>query len=376
MKYTSYNGFEISKLGFGIMRMPVTNTQPSTIDEAESIRMIRHGIDHGITYIDTAHVYHDGLSEVVVGKALEGGYRQKVMLATKLHMMALKKESDMYDMLDAQLEKLQTDCIDFYLLHAMNRNVFAKFKSFNYKKFLDYAIKEGKIKYPAFSFHDTYPIFEKIINDYDWKMCQIQLNYTDDLYQAGIKGLQLAKSMGIKNVIMEPLKGGMIAKDSPAVRKVWEEAGFEYEPISNCFRFVAGQDNILTILSGMSTMEQLKHNLEIFSNMDFSQLSEQEIVLYRQAKEELAKKIMVGCTGCSYCMPCPLNVDIPNVFRFYNNSVMYDAKPANSTSYQKFIVDKGFSPKNCVACEKCEKECPQHLPIIEKLQEGHKFFQA
>ncbi len=371
MKYTNYNGFEISKLGFGIMRMPVA--EGKSIDEEESIRMIRHGIDSGITYIDTAHVYHDGLSEVVVGKALLDGYRERVMLATKLNILAVKKESDMYDMLEAQLEKLQTKCIDFYLLHSLNKASFAKFKQFNYKKFLDYALKEGKIKYPAFSFHDIYTVFEQIIGDYDWKMCQIQLNYTDDLYQAGVKGLQLAKSKGIKNVIMEPLKGGMIAKDAPVVRKEWEEAGFEYEPISNCFRFVAGQDNILTILSGMSEMGQLKHNLEIFETLDLSPLSEQEIELYKKAKAGLIEKIKVGCTGCSYCMPCPCGVDIPNAFRFYNNSVIYDAKPQNAFSYDKFLVKRDCSATNCIACGKCEKECPQHLEIIEKLKEAHTF---
>lgn len=377
MKYTNYNGFEISKLGFGIMRMPLENSESfgfaKNIDVAKSVEMIRHGIDNGISYIDTAYVYHEGLSEVVVGQALLDGYRERVMLATKINMLNIKQESDMYDILEEQLKKLQTNCIDFYLLHAMNKDVFAKFKSFNYTKFLDYAIKEGKIKYPAFSFHDQYPVFEQVINDYDWKMCQIQLNYTDDLYQAGVKGLELAKSKGIKNVIMEPLKGGMIAKDSAVVRKVWEDAGFEYEPISNCFRYLAGQDNILTVLSGMSTMEQLKQNIEVFNNMDFSPLSEQEIMLYRNAKEELSKKIMVGCTGCAYCMPCPCGVDIPNTFRFYNNAVMYDAKPSNVFMYDRFVGSKNLTAENCIACEKCEKACPQHLDIIEKLKEGHTF---
>ncbi len=356
------------------MRMPIGNHK--SIDELESIKMIRRAIDGGITYIDTAHVYHDGESEVVVGKALLDGYRQKVRLATKLNILAVRKESDMYDMLDRQLEKLQTDHIDFYLLHALNKTSFAKFKELNYKKFLDYAVKEGKIKYPSFSFHDVFPVFENIIGDYDWKMCQIQLNYTDDEYQAGLKGLRLAQSMGIKNVIMEPLKGGMIAKDSSGVRSVWENAGFEYEPISNCFRFVAGQDNIITILSGMSTVEQLDHNIKIFGNMDFSPLSEQEIGLYKQAKDTLSNKIMVGCTGCSYCVPCPCSVDIPTIFRFYNNAVMYDAKAFNVSMHERFVVAKNISAVNCIECEKCERECPQHLEIIEKLKEANSFLKA
>ncbi len=377
MKYTNFDGFDVSKLGFGIMRMPVTDDSKyaysKDMDIEESINMIRHAIDNGITYIDTAYIYHEGRSEDIVGMALKDGYRDKAVIATKIPMWVLEKEEDMYRVLDEQLKRMQVDCIDFYLLHSLEKKSFEKFKKFNYKKFFDYALKSGKIKYPSFSFHDVYSVFEDIINDYDWQMCQIQLNYTDDEYQAGIKGLQLAQSKNIYTVIMEPLKGGILAKNMPLVQDVYKEFGIEYDSVEGSFRYIVSNEKILTVLSGMSTMEQINQNIDIFSNIDYSPLTEKEVAMYKKAKEKLSEKIKVGCTGCSYCLPCPSNVAIPSIFRAYNNAIIFDEKDRHSDDYKRFMITNGQDSLKCIECGKCENECPQNLKIIESLKAAHTY---
>ena len=304
-------GFKVSTFGMGCMRLPLQvlpdgSTDSSKIDEAEAIKMIHYAIDHGVNYIDTAYGYHGGNSEIVTGKALKNGYREKVKLATKLPVWYANSYDDFERLLDEQLAKLQVDYIDFYLLHALNKSRWEKIKNLNVISFLEKAVASGKIKYPGFSFHDDLSAFKSIIDDYDWKMCQIQLNFIDEDYQAGVEGLRYAGSKGIPVVIMEPLKGGRLARNIPGdIRNLWDSYHVKRSPVEWAFRWLYNFPEVTVILSGVSTMEQLKENIEIFSKAAPNSMTEEELNIVDKVKALYESKTRVGCTACNYCMPCP-----------------------------------------------------------------------
>lgn len=377
MQYREFGklGFKVSTLGLGCMRLPLEKQPDGTqdygkIDEKEAISMIHYAVDHGVNYIDTAYPYHNGNSELLVAKALKGGYREKVKLATKLPVWLTNTYEDFEKYLDEQLKKLEVDYIDFYLLHALNKETWPKIKKLNVLDFLDKAKKDGKIKYAAFSFHDELPLFKEIIDSYNWDMCQIQLNILDEHYQAGVEGLRYAASKGISVVIMEPLKGGSLVQNlSGDVRKIWNKAQIKRPPVDWAFRWLCNFSEATLILSGVSTMEQLKEDIEIFDDMLPNSMTEEELDLVRQVQEYYKSKIKVGCTACGYCIPCPSGVAIPDIFRMYNNSSMFDTFAEHSKQYENLEKsNKGAS--QCVECGNCESACPQGIQIIEKLKEA------
>ena len=369
-------GFKISTFGMGCMRLPLEElpegVQDSTrINEKEAISMIRYAVDHGVNYIDTAYPYHGGKSELLVAKALKNGYREKVKLATKLPVWHTNTYEDFEKYLDEQLAKLEVDYIDFYLLHALNKHTWPKIKKLGVLTFLDKALEAGKIKHAGFSFHDELPLFKEIIDSYDWCMCQIQLNILDEDYQAGIEGMRYAAAKGIPVVIMEPLKGGSLARIIPQdIKAVWEEASINRSPVDWAFRWLYNFPEVTVILSGVSDIDQLKDNINIFESALPNSMKEEELELVRRVQELYHSKIKVGCTNCGYCMPCPAGVAIPDLFRMYNNSSIFDAVDANSAHYKKMIESKKDASL-CVECRNCESSCPQNIPVIEKLKEVH-----
>ena len=358
---------ESSMLGFGCMRLPTT--ADGKIDEAEAIRMIRHAIDSGVTYIDTAYPYHGGESEIVVGKALQDGYREKVILATKLPCWSVHCHEDMMKILDEQLEKLQTDHIDFYLMHAMNAQRLEEMQQYDYRSFLDEAVAQGKIRYPSFSFHDGYDAFMRILDDYDWKMCQVQMNILDDENQATVAGIREAGKRGIGVVIMEPLRGGLLANPPADVKAVYEAFEDKRSPVEWAFRYLYGMPEVITILSGMSNWEQTVDNLRIFDIPERPVLTEAENELFRRVKATYLARMKTGCTGCRYCQPCPMGVQIPRIFQGYDGAMLH-AEPDFTWGYSRIAADEGDASR-CVQCGQCESNCPQHLPIIRYLQEIH-----
>lgn len=355
---------ESSALGFGCMRLPTT--ADGKINEEEAIRMIRHAIDSGVRYIDTAYPYHGGESEIVVGKALQDGYRERVILTTKLPLWAVKEYGDMMRILDEQLAKLQTDHVDFYLLHAINSERFEFMSKLDYKRFYQEALSQGKIRYPGFSFHDNAEAFLRILGDYDWKMCQVQMNILDDENQATLEGIRAAGRKGTGVVIMEPLRGGLLANPPQNVQAVYEAFPEKRSAVEWAFRYLYTMPEVVTILSGMSTMEQLDDNLRIFGAASRGGLSEAEAQLYRDVKAAYMSRIKTRCTGCAYCQPCPMGVKIPNVFRGYDEARLFGR--SFEKGYQR-LVDENADPSRCVKCRKCEAACPQHLPITDYLQE-------
>lgn len=370
------NSAAVSTFGMGCMRLPLAvnsdgSTHYAAIDEPEAIRMIRHAIDSGVTYLDTAYPYHQGNSEIVVGRALLDGYRSRISLATKMPVWQTNTYADFVRILDEQLEKLQTDTIDYYLLHALNRQTWDKVKELGVLGFLDQAKKSGKIRYAGFSFHDQLPLFREIVDSYSWDMCQIQLNLLDENYQAGLEGMHYAASRGLGVVIMEPLRGGALAQKVPAdIQAVWDQSEQKRSPAEWAFRWLTDFPQISVILSGVSTMVQLVDNLRIFADAKPGTLTPAEKNLIAQVQNLYRQKIKVGCTGCNYCMPCPSGVAIPEVFRLYNQAYLYDDLATSRRHYLNLSAKKQDA-SCCVACGRCESLCPQGIAIIDKLAEAH-----
>ena len=359
---------EVSALGFGCMRFP-TDADGNIIED-EAIRMVRHAIDNGVTYIDTAYPYHNGQSEVVVGKALQDGYREKVILTTKLPCWSVHCHEDMMKLLDEQLEKLQTDHVDFYILHALNNDRLTEMSSYDYKGFYAEAMAQGKVKYPGFSFHDNAEAFLRVLNDWDqWKMAQVQMNILDDENQATVAGIREAGKRGIGVVIMEPLRGGLLANPPADVKAVYEAFEDKRSPVEWAFRYLYGMPEVVTILSGMSNWEQTTDNLRIFDLNERPVLTEAEHALFKQVKATYMARTKTRCTGCEYCQPCPMGVAIPRIFKGYDGA-MLRADSSFKDGYAKIIKEE-CDASRCVECRQCEGACPQHLPITDFLKEIH-----
>ena len=358
-------GIETSLLGFGCMRFPVM--ADGKIDEAEAERMLDIAISKGVNYIDTAYPYHDGLSEVVVGKILKKYERSSFYLATKLPVWLVNTVEDVDRYFEEQLKKLQVEYIDFYLMHAMNKERWEKMKQIGCVKRLEELKAEGKIKYLGFSFHDSYEVFEEILCSRNWDFCQIQLNYMDTEEQAGMKGYELAAEKNIPLVIMEPVKGGSLAAFADDIMDKYHALDPEASAASFALRFVGTLPNILTVLSGMSTMEQVEDNLRTFT--DFKPLSDKEQEVIRDVVALLRSRVQNGCTGCRYCMPCPAGVNIPGCFGAWNTYHMYQNYNVVRWKWEQEIGETQQA-KNCIQCGKCEKACPQHLSIREDLKKA------
>jgi uncharacterized protein len=376
MQYIKFGSqdFKVSRFGVGCMRLPSKKINDgeskSKIDENESIKMIRYAIDNGVNYLDTAYAYGD--SELVVGKALGKGYRQKTILATKMPSWEIKSYRDFNKYLDEQLKRLQVEYIDIYLLHAMRQSYWENYKKLDVFKFLEEAKKQGKILCAGFSFHDQLALFKEITDSYNWDMCQIQLNYLDEHMQAGLEGLKYAGSKGIPVVIMEPLKGGSLVNNLPGeVTELLMKDGGGINPVSLALRYLCSLPETAVILSGVSSMEQLKEDIGIFNDMPIGPLDDKESALVVMVRDLIKSKIKIGCTGCGYCMPCPSGVAIPDLFKLYNDVYMLDHLKVSKIFYKVFENGKKGA-NQCTECGQCEEKCPQTLEIIEGLKDVHK----
>lgn len=365
-------GEQVSELGFGCMRFPQLDGK---IDEKKSIEMIRFAIDNGINYIDTAYMYHDGESENLVGKALKGGYRDKVHIATKLPSWLINSRVDMDKYLNEQLEKLQTDYIDFYLLHTLNEKYWENLTSLGVLEFIDSIKKDKRVKHVGFSFHDNLDLFKKIVDSYDWSFAQIQLNYLDEYYQAGIEGLKYASNKNLGVVIMEPLRGGKLVHNLPKdIKDMLGNAPSNRTAAEWALRFVLDKPEVSVVLSGMGNIDQVKENIKIAKEAKPNTLNSKEIQFINELKNKFKQKINVNCTECKYCVPCPVGVNIPNCFAYLNNYSMFDDREKTKEQYNMFIKENNRASK-CVECGKCEKNCPQQIKIREKLKETVSIFE-
>jgi predicted aldo/keto reductase-like oxidoreductase len=354
--------WKVSALGFGAMRLPTTNGREH-IDEVEATRMLRYAIDQGVNYIDTAYPYHGGYSEPLVGRALQDGYRERVRLATKLPSWKIEKAEDFDRYLDEQLEKLQTDHIEFYLLHALNAEYWPKLRDLDVFEWAEGAQADGRIGHLGFSFHDEYPIFEEIVDAYDWAFCQIQYNYMDIETQAGVKGLKYAASKGQAVVVMEPLLGGRLVVPPDPIAEIWSQAPTQRAPVEWALHWLWNQPEVSVVLSGMSAMEQVEENVLIAGESRTGMLTDEELVIVDWVREEYEVLCPIPCTECGYCMPCPHGVDIPRNLGAYNQGIMFDNRDFAERSYG--FIDKEKRASACIACLECEDKCPQRIPISE-----------
>ncbi|MDE5892800.1 MAG: aldo/keto reductase [Acetatifactor sp.] len=356
-------GIETSLLGFGCMRFPTDGE--GKIDRVQAKAMLEKALAAGVNYIDTAWPYHGGESELFVGEVLKGYPRDSFYLATKLPVWEVKSLEDVDRIFNRQLEKLQTEYIDFYLMHAMNGGSWKQMLELGVVERLEQIKAEGKIHYLGFSFHDGYKAFEEILSYRDWDFCQVQLNYMDAEEQAGLKGYALAEKKGVPMVIMEPVKGGSLAAFAPDISEKFHAHDPQASMASFALRWVGTLPNVKVILSGMSTMEQVEDNIRTFEN--FRPMSEAEQATVKEVVELMNSRIQNGCTGCRYCMPCPAGVNIPGNFSCWNRYHMYQNYNVVRRHWENELGD-AQQAKNCIKCGKCEQACPQHLHIREDLE--------
>ncbi len=360
--------WEASALGFGCMRFPTLDGKPTSasIDEPTAVHMLRHAIDEGVNYLDTAYPYHEGQSEIVLARALKDGYREKVKLATKLPVWLVNGPDDFDKLLDEQLRRLHTDHIDFYLLHALNKkrwtdivlkhNLLAKAAA---------ALADGRIRHLGFSMHDDDKCLEEIVNGSNqWSFCQLQYNYMDIENQAGSRGVQFAAGKGLAVVVMEPLLGGRLADPPKDIRAAMDQFPVRRSPAEWALEWLWDQPEVSLVLSGMSTMSQVEDNLRIAaaSRVHGFGTADQELItkvhgLYRA-------RTVIPCTKCSYCMPCPTGVDIPTNFELFNYAHLFDDVAAAQLRYKMLLTEEQRSG-SCAACGTCEDLCPQKIPITE-----------
>lgn len=356
-------GIETSLLGFGMMRLP---TKEGKIDEEMTMKMAKYAYDNGVNYFDTAWPYHGGESEIVTGKVIKQFERETFYLATKLPLWDVKEKDEIVKILDKQLEKLDVDYIDFYLVHAVNQERVDQIKSLNVMEILEEQRCLGKIKYIGFSFHDELDVFKEAVNLYDWDFCQIQLNYMDVNHQQGVEGYDILTEKGIPVIIMEPVKGGKLTKYSDNIEKMFYDYNSNDSIASWAFRWIGSFDNVKVILSGMSNMDQMKDNIKTFSN--FTKINDTENEIIQNVVDKLNSIIRVDCTSCDYCMPCPHGVNIPGNFRIFNDFAMYQ-----NTDYTKWaygsLKNNNADASICIECGECLPKCPQHIEIPDKLKE-------
>lgn len=367
------NGDEISALGFGAMRMP---TKMSRIDKERAKEQIYYAIDHGINFIDTAFPYHGGSSESFLGEILKDEYREKVKLCTKMPSWSIKKYEDMEKYLQIQLEKLQTDHIDYYLIHALGKGSFEKLKELGVFKFLEDAKAKGKIKNTGFSFHDNIEAFKEIADAYNWDACLIQYNYLDEQNQAGTVGVKYAYSKRIAVFIMGPLKGGVLAGEVPEdAQKIWDNADVKRSAADWALRWVLNHPEVTCAVSGMGEIDQIKENISVAEEAVPNSLTESELKLYEEVKEVYRGLMKIDCTSCGYCMPCPAGVDIPTCFEIYNQKYMFKTRGASFTYLTRLggVFSGNESHAGlCNDCRKCVRVCPQKLEIPELLEDVSK----
>jgi uncharacterized protein len=378
MKYRKFGklDWEVSALGFGAMRFPLINPKDyGSINEPEAIKLLRFAIDHGVNYIDSAHGYHHGNSEIVIGKALKNGYREKVRITTKLPCFLVTKYEDFDRFLNESLKRLQVETIDNYLLHGINRFDWPKVRDIGILKWAEGAMADGRIGYLGFSFHDKFNVLREIVDSYDnWTLCQIQYNFMDEEVQAGTRGLEYAHKKGLAVVVMEPLKAGRLARTPAAVAKLWDEAPMQRTPQEWGLRWVLNHPEVTVAISGMSKMEQVIENIAVADYALPNSLTADELSLIGHVRDTYRALNIIKCSGCRDCMPCSFGVNIPRIFDLYNEALIYNTAAECRNSYRDPISTREDEwGDKCTRCNVCLAECPHKVNIPDELAKAHAF---
>ncbi len=359
------NGEKPSLLGFGCMRFPtVVQDGQERIDEAEAVRMMEKAIEGGVNYFDTAYPYHGGESELVVGRFMKDKKREDFYIATKLPMWEVKTREDVSRLFEEQLEKLQMDYVDYYMLHALDKGRWELAKKLDILGILEGYRAEGKIRNIGFSFHDAYETFDEIIRARQWDFCQIQFNYMDVEVQAGMKGCRLAEELGIPVIVMEPVKGGSLVNFADDVKAILAKRQPTWSLASWAIRWAASVSGVKLILSGMTTMEQVEDNLATMNG--FTPMTDEDYQTLDEAVRVIRARTRNNCTACAYCMPCPFGIEIPRCFQAWNQYEMYQSE--NVIRWDYLAIEKDKRADKCTECGACEEQCPQHISIREDLK--------
>ena len=370
---------EVSRLGFGTMRLP-TKANNGDIYKEESAKMLSYAIENGINLIDTAYSYHsenlgdNGESENFVGEFLsENSLREEVLLQTKSPSWLMEDFRDFDRYLDEQLEKLQTDYIDIYLLHSLTVPEWYKVKDLNVLDFLDDCLSSGKVKHVGFSSHIEVDYLIEILDEYPkWEVCLTQMNYLDEYYQSGAMGFNYLRQINVGSEIMEPLRGSRLVQNIPSeVNALWNQAEIERTPIQWAFQYLWNRNDVDCVLSGMTSFEQVKENIEIASKLD--EISDNDLELIREVARTYRTFIGNDCSRCGYCMPCPHGVNIINCFAEYNIAHMMGNPKASAMQYFS-LIDDDSRADSCIGCEECLPFCTQMLDIPEELRKVHDYF--
>ena len=383
MQYREYGklAYKVSALGLGCMRLPrlIKSNGEVEVDREKAYELIQYAADHGINYFDTAYTYHQKASEEILGEALSmGGRRERVKIVTKqpftiMENLATGGGKTLLDNarrnLEITLKKLRTDYLDIYLIHNIGASTWDGIKKNKiieeYEKFR----AEGLIRAIGFSYHGQFPLFKEILEFYNWDMCQVQQNFIDVDHEVTAESIKIAGKKGSALVIMEPLRGGGLAVPPKRMEGLYSEFPGKRRPVEWAFRHLLNYPEVSTILSGMTTLEQLKENIEIFSKDDAvpNCLSSKEMDIISRIKSAYESVKNIPCTACEYCLPCPNGVDIPGVFFRYNEGHMFDNFDQPSRAYMLLTSFKKDASR-CIACGECEKKCPQHIEIIKQLK--------
>ncbi len=355
------------------MRLPTSDGDSANIDETEATKMLRSAIDRGVNYVDTAYPYHGGNSESFLGRALKGGYREKVRLATKLPIWLVEVPEDFDKYLNEQLGKLQMDHIDFYLFHGLNEKRWEKCRELDLLGSAEKAISDGRIGHIGFSFHDKYPVFKEIVDAYHrWTLCQIQYNYMGIEVQAGTPGLKYASSKGLAVVVMGPLLGGRLINPPERIQEIWNVASHRRTPADWALQWVWSQPEVSVVLSGMSTMEQVEQNVASASASEVGAMTQGDLTLIHEVREQYKEVCPIPCTGCDYCLPCPQGLNIPFLLDMVNRAVMYDKFDEERQQYR--WISETERPNLCERCQECEEMCPQRIAIADWMNRVHQIF--
>ena len=373
------SNLEVSRLGFGTMRLPTKDSNDNIVED-EASKMLEYGIENGINIIDTAYPYHSatldgsGNSETFVGKFLkENSYREEILLSTKSPSWAIEEKQDFDFYLDEQLKKLQTDYIDIYLLHSLTVPDWEKVKNLDVLDFLDDCLSSGRVKHVGFSSHIEVDYLIEILDEYPkWEVVMTQMNYLDEYYQSGVMGLDYLKEVNVGSVIMEPLRGGRLVQNiPPEIQELWDSAEVKRTPVEWAMQYLWNRDDVDCVFSGMTSLEQVKQNVEIASTKDI--ISENDHELIREVARTYRTFLGNSCTRCGYCMPCPHGVDIINCLTEYNIAHMMQNPKASAMQYFS-LIDDDSRADSCVDCKECIPYCTQMLDIPAELQKVYEYF--
>lgn len=376
-------GEKVSQLGFGLMRLPVLNDDHTQIDVKKADEMLSYAIDNGVNLLDTGFAYHGkrldengGASEPFLSDFLDTGYREKVLISSKLPLYPIHNKDDLEFYFNKQLERLNVDCIDIYMLHGIKDGMMGKmiFKSY-LGDFLDDILSDGRVKHLGFSHHASHETFQKIISYYDkWEVILTQMNYLDTEFRSSKKTVDYVGEQGIGNMIMEPLRGGTLVNNiPPKVQELMDGNDHILSPVEWGLGYLWNMPHVNCVLSGMNSLEQVKSNIEIADKIGPGYFTDEDTKTLKKIINQFRRASEIPCTYCNYCMPCPRGVNIPKCFNQYNQSKVFDSPSSVSGQYYHVIDEKNRADK-CTNCAQCLDNCPQDIPISEELTKVEEHF--